>query len=424
MSYYWKVAEVNEAETPTTWEGDVWSFTTADVIVVDDFESYNDLNPDQAGSHRIFESWVDGFGTTTNGALVGYDPPQPSYAETKIVHGGKQAMPFFYSNTTGKTFSEAKRTFAAPQNWTQHGVKTLTLWFQGVAGNTGQLYVKINNSKIAYSGEAGNLARAGWQPWNIDLTAPGLNVQSVSSLAIGIDGNGAAGTLYVDDIRLYPYAPQLITPVAPNTAGLIGLWTFDNNTQDSSGKGNHGTSGVTPANYVPGKVGSHAMNFRGADYVAIDGVVNDITSTNITLSAWIKTTQIGEGEIFAANDAASGYALLFGIQSGNPYVNDDGDKQFPPVVNDDQWHLLTYVRSGDTGYIYVDGIRRGTYSSSFTFETVTRWSIGQEWDAAGTTSPSDFYVGAVDDARIYNYALSDAEVGGLSGRTQPFDKPF
>ena len=166
------------------------------------------------------------------------------------------------------------------------------------------------------------------------------------------------------------------------------------------------------------------MNFRGADYVAIDGVVNDITSTNITLSAWIKTTQADEGNVYAANDATSGYALLFGIQSGNPYVNDDGDRQFPPVVNDDQWHLLTYVRSGDTGYMYVDGIRRGTYSSSFTFDTVTRWSIGQEWDAAGTTSPSDFYVGAVDDARIYNYSLSEGEVASLSGRTQPFDKPF
>jgi hypothetical protein len=212
----------------------------------------------------------------------------------------------------------------------------------------------------------------------------------------------------------------MITPVAPNTAGLIGLWTFDNNTQDTSGKGNHGTSGVTPAVYVPGKIGSNAMSFRGADYVAIDGVVNDITSTNLTLSAWIKTTQTGEGEIFATNDATGGHPLMFAISGGSPSVNDGGDHAFPPAVNDDQWHLLTYVRSGDIGYVYADGILRGTYSASFTLETVTRWSIGQEWD----TAASNFYTGAVDDARIYNRALSDAEVASLSGRTQPFDKPF
>ncbi|MBN2315230.1 MAG: discoidin domain-containing protein [Sedimentisphaerales bacterium] len=421
-SYYWKVTEVNETEMPTIWEGRLWSFTTTDVIVVEDFESYNDLNPDQAGTNRIFEAWIDGFGTATNGALAGNEVPP--YTEQTIVHSGKQSMPLFYSNVAPATYSEVGHTFVTPQNWTQHGVKTLTVWFQGTPVNTGQLYVKINNSKILYTGEAGNIARVGWQPWNIDLTASGLNLQNVASLAIGIDGNGASGTLYIDDIRLYPYERQFITPVAPNTAGLVGLWTFDGNTQDSSGKGNHGTSGVTPVAYVAGKVGSNAMNFRGADYVAIDGVVNDITSTDITLSAWIKTTQNTEGNLFAANDDTSGYDLLFGIQSGNPYVNDDGDKQFPPIVNDDQWHLLTYVRNGDTGYIYVDGILQGSYASSFTLETVTRWSIGQEWDDAGTIDPSDFYVGAVDDARIYNYALSDAEVASLSGRTEPFDLPF
>jgi hypothetical protein len=284
------------------------------------------------------------------------------------------------------------------------------------------LYVKINNSKIPYPGPAGNLALTGWQPWNINLAASGVSLQSVSSLTIGVEGNGAVGKLYVDDIRLYPYEPQLITPAAPNAAGLVGHWTFDGNTQDSSTKANHGTSGGSAAAaYVAGKVGANAINLRGADYIIIDGVDNDITSTNLTLSVWIKTTQTSEGEIFATNDAASAHPLMFAISGGSPSVNDGGDHAFPPAVNDDQWHLLTYVRSGDTGYVYVDGLLRGTYAASFSLATVTRWSIGQEWDNA---TPSNFYTGAADDARIYNYALSDAEVASLSGRTQPFDKPF
>jgi hypothetical protein len=258
-------------------------------------------------------------------------------------------MPLFYSNTGGATYSEGERTFVAPQDWTKYGVKTLGLWFYGAAGNTGQSYVKINGVKVLYDGDAGDLALATWQPWNIDLTALGVNLQSVTKLAIGIDGNGASGTLYVDDIRLYPYDRQFVTPIAPDNAGLIGHWTFDGNTQDSSARGNHGTSGVTPPVFVAGKVGSNAMDFRGADYVAIDGVVNDITSTDLTISLWIKTTQSGEGELVATNDGASGHPFMLGIQSGNPYVNDGGDTQFAPAVNDDQWHLLTYVRSGNTG---------------------------------------------------------------------------
>ncbi len=37
----------------------------------------------------------------------------------------------------------------------------------------------------------------------------GLNLQNVTTMAIGIDGNGASGTLYLDDIRLYRLAPEL-----------------------------------------------------------------------------------------------------------------------------------------------------------------------------------------------------------------------
>jgi hypothetical protein len=418
QTYYWKINEVNMAETPTTLDGDVWNFTTQEYLVVDDFESYNDLEPDDPESKRIFNVWIDGYGVATNGSVVGYE--LPPFCEQTIVHGGMQSMPLSYANTGGAAYSEAELTLTPAQDWTAAGVKTLAVHFHGTEGNTGQLYVKINGTKVLYDGQAGNLAQAGWQAWNVDLASSGASLQNVTKLAVGIDGNGAAGTLYFDDIRLYPYERQFITPSAPDDTRLVGHWMFDGNLQDSSGRGNHGTAGVTPEAYVAGKVGSNALDLRGADYVVIDGVVDDITSTNITLSAWVKTTQTNEGEVFAANDATGGHPLMFGVQSGNPYVNDGGDTQFGPIINDDLWHLITYVRDGDTGYVYTDGVLRGAYSSGFSLASVTRWSIGQEWDS----SPSDFYTGAVDDARIYDYALSAGEVAWLAGKTQPFDKPF
>ena len=420
-THYWKVNEVNEAETPSTWESAIWSFTTTDHLVVDDFESYNDLDPPDVESHRIFEAWSDGFGIPTNGALVGND--LPPYTEQTIVYSGKQSMPFFYSNTGGATSSEVELTLTPAQNWTEAQVRTLAVHFHGAEGNTGQLYVKINGTKVPYDGQASNLALTGWQAWNIDLASSGASLQNVTKLAIGIDDNGASGTLYIDDIRLYARSREFITPSAPDDSRLIGHWMFDGDLQDSSSRGNHGTVGAS-TDFVAGKVGSNALNFRSADYVVIDGVVDDITSTDITLSMWIKTTQSDEGELVAANDSDSAHPFMLGMQTGSPYVNDGSDTQFPPAINDDQWHMLTYVRSGNTGHMYVDGLQRGTYSSGFSLDTVTRWSIGQEWDAAGTISPSDFYTGAVDDARFYNYALSDAEVAWLTGRTEPFDKPL
>jgi len=122
-TYYWKVAEVNDAANPKVWEGDVWSFSTRESFVVDDFESYND------GDNRIYDAWLDGLANGKSGSIVGYDPAP--FAERTIIHGGKQSMPLDYNNTKSPFYSEAERTWDKPQDWTVNGADTLTVWFRG-----------------------------------------------------------------------------------------------------------------------------------------------------------------------------------------------------------------------------------------------------------------------------------------------------
>jgi hypothetical protein len=136
-TYYWRIDEVNPAEPDGPWKGIVWSFTTANYIVVDDFESYTD----NVGS-RIFQTWKDGWGYNEpapgypgngTGSAVGYS--QPPFAELTTVHGGGQSMPLGYDNTgtTGKTrYSETFREWTSPQNWTRNNVKALTLYVRGI----------------------------------------------------------------------------------------------------------------------------------------------------------------------------------------------------------------------------------------------------------------------------------------------------
>jgi hypothetical protein len=204
-------------------------------------------------------------------------------------------------------------------------------------------------------------------------------------------------------------------------ATLIGWWTFDegsgNIAADSSGKGNDGTIGGTPQ-WATGTIGG-ALNLSGDDYVAIDGVVDDITSTDITLSVWIQSTQTGQGDVIAANDGASGHPLEFYIDDGGyPGRYDGSDVTYPnaPRVGDGQWHMMTLVREGNEGRIYVDGVLAVTYSSGFSLASVTRWSIGQEWD---DSTPSNFYTGLVDDVRFYDGALSSDHVLDLFNGIEP-----
>ena len=202
-TYYWRVDEVNEAETPAMWQGDVWDFTTQEYFVMDDFESYNDLDTGDPESNRIFMTWLDGYDQPTNGSIVGYDVPP--FTEQTIVHGDTQSMPLFYDNSGTANYSEATLTLSSGRDWTIGGVKALSLWFHGDPNNAaGQIYVKVNDSKVVYDGDAGDIARLQWTQWNIDLASLGAGLQNITKLSIGIDDSGASGTLYVDDIWLYP----------------------------------------------------------------------------------------------------------------------------------------------------------------------------------------------------------------------------
>jgi len=123
-TYYWRIDEVIGGSTT---KGVVWSFTTAQVVVVDDFENYTDIAPNE-----LWRTWIDGIGYEDpapgnpgngTGAEVG-NWPLP-IAELNTVNGGRQSMPLVYNNAEEPFLSEAHRDFSVPQDWTEAFGQTL-----------------------------------------------------------------------------------------------------------------------------------------------------------------------------------------------------------------------------------------------------------------------------------------------------------
>jgi len=212
-TYFWRIDGVSD--TGELVKGAVWSFTTRDYIGIDDFESYTD----EVGS-RAFEVWIDGVGFTQpppgnpgngTGASIGHDiwsdgTPYTTIMETTIICGGNQSMPLYYDNNKQgfANYSETTKTFATPQDWTANGIKALALCVYGSASNSGNMYIKINDTKIPYIGPGDGLQSEYWIQMYIDLAAvpADLDLTNVTSLTIGIEGANANGLLYLDDIRL------------------------------------------------------------------------------------------------------------------------------------------------------------------------------------------------------------------------------
>jgi len=205
-TYYWRVDEANNANADSPWTGPLWSFTTANFLIIDDFESYNDLEPDDPASNRIFLAWIDGFDNpAVNGSIVGY--ANPPFAEQTIVHSGLQSMPMAYDNAVGK--SEATLTLTSNRDWTVNGVNRLTIWYRGSSSNAAeQMYVTLNGSARVDNDNPDATTTTSWTQWNIELQAfadQGVELTNVNSITLGLSSvTGGTGMMYFDDIRLYP----------------------------------------------------------------------------------------------------------------------------------------------------------------------------------------------------------------------------
>jgi hypothetical protein len=222
-TYFWRIDEVNIVNPNSPWAGKVWSFTTGNFIVIDDFEDYD------SEDNQIWISWHDGIGFggfgvepyfegNRTGAIVG-DEETASYTEETIVHGGSKSMPYFYDNNKPdfSNYSEAELTLDYPRDWTDQGVDKLVIWFRGDSNNDAEpLYVAVSNSTgepaIVVHDDPAVTQIGVWTKWVIPLqnvADQGIDLTDVDRIAlgVGIRGNtttpGGSGKMIIDDILLY-----------------------------------------------------------------------------------------------------------------------------------------------------------------------------------------------------------------------------
>jgi hypothetical protein len=360
--------------------------------------------------------------------------------ERATVYDGGQSLPLFYDNTTA-SYSEITANLAdlgVSGDWTKHGIKGLTLRFLGDPTNAAQqMYVKINGSKVPYGAD---LTKPSWQMAYIDLSS--LNVSNVTTISIGIERIGALGgqgMILLDGIRLYSYDRQLIAPADPGTVGLVGHWKLDEasglNAADSSGLGNNGTlMGMTGSEWTTGILDG-AMTFNGTDqYVDLGNPASLQLTGEVTISAWVKMQPGNEGvymgiagKMGGSTGANRGYVLvrhdtnvfrLWLITDGT-FNGADSDVTY----NDTEWHHLVGVVSGNTGSLYVDGIKQVTEAEGELQDSGNYAFIGRQYDD-DESNDGRFWNGIVDEVCIYDRALTPAEVASLAGKTESFDAPF
>lgn len=193
---FWRIDEV-EADGTTIHQGDVWQFTVADYLFIDEFETYTNDSPT-----RLFQTWLDSYGYSADdffdtaypgngtGAAVGHDiwaagTTYTSIAERTFVHGGSQAMPLYYNNASAdkKYYSETERVWTSPQDLTAGGATDLSLWFKGRPVR----FVESADGKIVMSSMSGDISGTNADYFRYayrQLTGDGSMTVKVSSLTM------------------------------------------------------------------------------------------------------------------------------------------------------------------------------------------------------------------------------------------------
>jgi hypothetical protein len=445
-TYHWRVDEVNAAGNPAIWEGYTWNFTTADHIVVDNFESYNGLDPGDPESNRVFMTWKDGigYGTQDNppysagngtGSIIGHDTPP--FVEEQIVHDGSQSMPYFYDNSgsSGKAnYSEVAvdiSALAVGSDWTRAGVKTLTLYFYGDPANSAgeQMYLKINGVEVLYDGASSNITHGIWQQWDIDLSSlVGVDLQNITEIIIGFRNGGGTGVVYFDNIRLNPAAAQVPDSQAPDDSKLVAHWDFEGGFTDVTGKGHDGLAFGDPA-VINDPLRGQVLEVDGDDRIGVSDAVdlNFGASESLTLTTWVAIDLVdspggwmgivtkGRTELGGGTDYVDELYGFYVSPSNNWHVNSGGLNGDAQPAPGGRWHHLAFVQDGSAneGYFYIDGEVVMTGGADSCDTTGRALFIG----AAGTdveVAVFEAFKGRIDDVRIYSYALSQLEIQYLA----------
>ncbi|WP_248929642.1 LamG-like jellyroll fold domain-containing protein [Paenibacillus hamazuiensis] len=207
---------------------------------------------------------------------------------------------------------------------------------------------------------------------------------------------------------------------------LVGHWSFDQigpdgTVPDVSGKHNDGlANGTVP---VAGKAGQ-ALQFNGGYVDVKNGEGLAFGKGEFTASLWVKPDRIDDimtllwyGDVGAA--ARGWYVRTQGFGKMNFRVGGDGAEALTGtdgvVVKAGGWTHVTVQRKGNLAKIYIDGqeVRRRLLTDVYNIDGTNVLRIGKP--KSGDTRA---WIGAIDDVRLYNYALTDAQVRQLYESTK------
>jgi hypothetical protein len=197
------------------------------------------------------------------------------------------------------------------------------------------------------------------------------------------------------------------------TTGLVAYYPLDGNADDASGNNKHGmiiggVTGTSDINETP----NGACDFNGTDgYIEVNQSVVP-TSGDFTVAFWGKgypNQPCMEGVSQATGDGGSNFYI--GRAENIMRVGDDWPRVAEVSFPYNEWHHFSVSKNNNSTWLYIDGILKATLPVGIKNPTGSVFRIGRQYGFWG-----EWWKGSIDEARIYNRALSGDEIKALATR--------
>ncbi|HZW63499.1 MAG TPA: choice-of-anchor D domain-containing protein [Flavobacteriaceae bacterium] len=164
--------------------------------------------------------------------------------------------------------------------------------------------------------------------------------------------------------------------------------------------------------WAPEKVYSRSVYFNGTtDYIDMENALN-LNSSEFTVSAWImRETGSEDKSILSKRDVAYSEGYDFKITATGKVEMSWKNGTTQAIASDvvipvNQWHHVAVVFDGSIAKMYIDGVEDKQETLTPPASTTQSFFIG----AAGKNAPTAFFQGNIDEVRVWERALTEAQL--------------
>jgi fibronectin type 3 domain-containing protein len=264
--------------------------------------------------------------------------------------------------------------------------------------------VNMEQRYVPLSFTAGTGSLTASAPANVNIAPPGVYMLFV------IDANGVPSVAKMVTMGGAEPPP----PPPPPNSGLVGAWGFSEGggttTADASGKGNGGT--ITGATWTTQGRYGNALSFNGTNsIVRVASSASLNLTTGMTLSAWVRPTAAQSGWRTILHRQTDAYLLH--ASNGDP-LHPAGGGTFggspdfvggPTAIPVNTWTHVAVTYDLAAMRLYVNGTQAATKAATGAIET----NANPLW-IGGNAPYGEYFQGLIDEARVYNRALTPAEI--------------